>query len=315
MGLNCRIFIFGFFFCFGVCDAGIEDHYRPIEFKGASKSPVGIDFVYMINLDQRPERWKTATSLLKPYGIYPQRFPGIYGWTIPPAVLNDMALQFQHGMWTGPGTGQEYIMYFDPEGDGTPQFHWLNGSFYGKGVLSGWTVKGTIGCSLSHLSVLKDAYDSGYETIWVMEDDIDVKQNPHLLTDRIKELDDLVGPGNWDVLYTDNDALLVDMNKDIAPQIPMMWRPDMPYLDVRFLAEHKDVSDHLKKIGSRMRAHSIIYRRCGIKKILDFYREHNNFLPYDQELALIPNIQTYVIKDCIISVHEVTTDTRRKYFP
>ncbi|MFI5334690.1 MAG: hypothetical protein ACHQT8_05960 [Chlamydiales bacterium] len=31
---------------------------------------------------------------------------------------------------------------------------------------------------LSHLSILQDAFDSGYETIWVMEDDIEVVRNP-----------------------------------------------------------------------------------------------------------------------------------------
>lgn len=311
MELNCNksfwvAFLFGWCICFG----GIEDHYRPIAFKGASRGPKGIDFVYMINLDQRPERWQNATAQLSPYGIVPHRYPGIYGWTIPPEVLNDMALHFEYGMWTG----KEYVMFFSPTGDGTPQFIWLDASSYGKGVFSGWTVKGTIGCSLSHLSVLKDAYDSGYETIWILEDDIQVVKNPHLLTDRMEELDAIVGKDGWDVLYTDCDALVVDLTQDIASQIPMMWRPDMPFRDVRFLAEHFDVSDHLKKIGSRMRAHSIIYRRCGIKKILDFYREHNNFLPYDQELALIPDIQTYVVKDDIVSVHEVTTDTRYKNF-
>jgi GR25 family glycosyltransferase involved in LPS biosynthesis len=308
MGWNCSFFLLASIFCF----AGIEDHYKPIEFKGESRGPEGIDFVYMMNLDQRPERWKNATELLKPYLIVPQRFSGIYGWTIPPEVLNDISLQFDFGMWTGPETGHEWVLYFDPNGDGTPQAHWLSELLIGKGVFSGWTVKGTIGCSLGHLSILKDAYDSGYETIWVLEDDISIVQNPHLLTERIKELDGLVR--EWDVLYTDNDALVVDMDKDIASQIPMMWRPDMPFLDVHFLAEHQDISDHLKKIGSRMRAHSIIYRRCGIKKILDFYREHGNFLPYDQELPLVPNIQLYVIKDSIVSVHEETTDTRYRNF-
>ncbi len=306
---RCKILVL-FVFLVSFLFSGIEDHYQPIFLKGSSKGPKGIDFVYMINLDQRPERWRDATALLAKYTIFPQRFPGIYGWTIPPKVLNDMAVTFERGMWVG----KEYVMFFPPEGDGTPQFIWLNETAYGKGVFSGWTVKGTIGCSLSHLSVLKDAYDSGYETVWVLEDDIAIIQDPHLLSDRIEEMDALVGRGNWDVLYTDADALVVDLTRDIAPQIPMMWRPDMPFLDVRFLAEHHDISDRLKKIGSRMRAHSIIYRRCGIEKILSFYRENNNFLPYDQELALVPDIQTYVVKDSIVSVKEVTTDTRYQNF-
>src|SRR5207237_6605093 len=64
---------------------------------------------------------------------------------------------------------------------------------------------GAIGCSLSHISVLQDAYDSGYETIWVMEDDVEVLDDPHRLSDLVSELDTLVGPDRWDVLFTDVD--------------------------------------------------------------------------------------------------------------
>jgi len=292
------------------CEAGIDRHYRSMEFKGPSIGPEGVDYVYMINLDQRSQRWIDATNQLKPYKILPQRFPGIYGWTLPVDVLNDMSVQFLHGMWTG----QESVMHFPPDGDGTPQFIYLNGSCYGKSCFSGWTVKGTIGCSLSHLSVLNDAFESEYETIWILEDDISVEDDPHKLTRLIAELDALVGHEGWDVLYTDFDYLHVDQEKDLTTQIPMMWRPDMPGRDMRFLAEHENINDHFMKIGSRMRAHSMIYRRCGIKKILDFYREHNNFLPYDQELALIPGIRTFVLKQPIVTVHEVDSDTRYKRF-
>ena len=53
--------------------------------------------------------------------------------------------------------------------------------------------RGAIGIVLSHLSVLQDAYDSGYETIWVIEDDIQVIQDPRLLSSLIDELDATVG--------------------------------------------------------------------------------------------------------------------------
>lgn len=291
--------------------AGIEDHYRKLEDKTPPFGIRNVDQIYMINLDERHERWANCMNLLNPYGIYPQRFPGIYGWRIPVDVLTDIGLKFQHGMWTG----REWVMHFPPDENGRYIFVPLTGSCYGKTYFSGWTVVGTIGCSLSHLSVLKDAYDSNYETVWIMEDDIAIIDNPHKLSDLIEELDRIVGPEGWDALYTDFDYLVVDKNRDIASQIPLMWRPDMPYLDVRFLAEHHDVGDKFMRIGSRMRAHSIIYRRCGIKKILDFYRTQGNFLPYDQEIALIPGIKLYVVKNSIVSVHEVTSDTRYKHFP
>lgn len=290
--------------------AGIEDHYRKLENKTAGFGVKNIDYIYMINLDQRPERWLSCKLQLEPYGIYPQRFPGIYGWTIPVSVLTDIGLKFQPGMWPG----SEYVLHFEPNGNGERTYIPLNGAAYGKTVFSGWTVIGTIGCTLSHLSVLHDAYTSGYETIWVLEDDIRVVKNPRLLSDLIEELDALVGEEGWDVLYTDYDYLMVDKNRDLHSQIPMMWRPDMPFLNINILAEHHPVGDKFMKIGSRARAHSIIYRRCGIKKILDFYREHNNFLPYDQELALVPGIKTFIVLDTVVSFHEVTSDTRYKNF-
>ncbi len=308
-----KLFLFScvFFALLIPCHAGIENHYRKLEDKTAGFGVKDIDFIYMINLDQRPERWIQCAMQLAPYGIYPQRFPGIYGWTIPPSILNEIGLKFQHGMWSG----FEYVLHFDPHGNGERTYIPLDGKAYGKTVFSGWTVIGTIGCSLSHLSVLYDAYTSGYETIWVMEDDIRILKDPRLLSDLMEELDALVGPEGWDALYTDYDFLVVDKERDLRSQIPMMWRPDMPLLSIDFLAEHQDVGGKFLKIGSRMRAHSIVYRRCGIKKILDFYREHNNFLPYDQEIALVPGIKLFVVKDTVVSFHEVTSDTRVKHFP
>jgi len=62
--------------------------------------------------------------------------------------------------------------------------------------------RGAIGIILSHLSVLQDAYDAGYETIWVMEDDIELLGNPHSVSDLISELEPFdrgryAGPVGW----------------------------------------------------------------------------------------------------------------------
>lgn len=303
------IFLLFLFFCFNL-NANVESHYRKVPRTAQCQAPRGIDFVYLINLDKRPERWINCMVQLGPKGIIPQRFPGIYGWALTPAELQDIGLKFDHGMWTG----RESVMYFPPDKGGEPTWIYLDGSCYGKGVFSGWTVKGTIGCTLSHLSVLKDAYDSGYNTVWVMEDDIVLKDDPHKLSDAIDALDALVGKDNWDVLYTDLEYLIVDKAKPLEGEIPHMWRPDMPFRDISFLAEHQDIGDQFMKIGSRMRAHSIIYRRSGLKKIVEFYHYHDNFLPYDQELALIPDIKLFVVKKDIVSYHEANSDTRRRYF-
>lgn len=300
-----------FFFLFISALLGnIEDHYRKIEKKTSCRAPKNIDYVYLINLDERPERWIQSIQQLAPRGIIPLRVPGIYGWALKPEVLNEIGLKFQPGMWTG----RESVMVFPPEKNGQWDFVSLANAPYGTACFSGWTVKGTIGCSLTHLSVLKDAYDSGYETVWVLEDDIFIEDDPHLLSSLVEELDLLTAPDGWDVLYTDFDCLVVDPNRSLEEQIPPMWRPDMPFLDISFLAKHIPLGEKFMKIGSRMRAHSIIYRRSGLEKIIGFYREHNNFLPYDQELALIPDIQMYVVRKSVVSFREKTSDTRQWHF-
>ena len=119
----------------------------------------------------------------------------------------------------------------------------------------------------------------------------------------------------WDVLYTDYDFLRADPKREISEQFPYLWRPDMPRRDITPLCINEDINQHFLKIGSRMRAHSILYSRCGIDKIIRFYQTHGNFLPYDQELALIPDIKMFVLKESVVDAREVSTDTRYKHFP
>lgn len=298
-----------FFLLFALCAfAGIEDQYRKLNLRFGFSGPDKIDYIYAINLDQRPERWQKCLNELAPWGIIPERFPGIYGWGLKPDQLSEVGLKFEPWMWAG----KEHVMHFPADKNGEWEFIHLSSSHWGKAVFSGWTVKGTIGCSLSHFSVLKDGFDSGFETIWVMEDDVRVLKDPKVLTALIEELYEL--DPDWDMLYTDYDYLRLDKDKPIAEQIPWMWRPDMPYHDVSHLAFCEDAGKSFVRIGSRMRAHSIIYSRAGMEKILSFYRENGNFLPYDNEVALIPDIRMYVVKDSVVSVFEETSDTRYRSF-
>lgn len=295
-----------------LCNAGIEDHYRKLEGKSKDKTGVeGIDYIYLINLDTRPEKFKASIAQLAPYGIAPERFPAIYGWSLSAAVINDVGLRYTCGMWSG----LENALHFPLHWNGASQFVKINESCYGMTFFSGWTTPGAIGCTLSHLSVLYDAYLSGYETIWILEDDISVAKDPHILTLRIQELDSLTDK-EWDILYTDSDYLTLEYpDLPIFKQLPMKWRPDMPFFDLDILLEHTPVGEHFFKIGSRNRTHSYLIRRSGMKKILTFYQERGMFLPIDHELAFIPELKLYVTHDSIVTTSETFSDTKNHYFP
>ncbi len=294
----CLFFIFSGF-------ANILDHCKKFEHTEC-ESIEKIDYIYLINLDQRTEKLLKCNLQCNLYGIQPQRFPAIYGWSLSPEILNEIGVRFQPEMWKG----REFVydIHFQP--------NFLNESMYGKTFFSQWTSLGAIGCTLSHLSVLKDAYESQYKTIWVMEDDIHILRNPKQLTKLIEELDTL---DEWDVLYTDCDYWhenTIDLKRDLLSQVPWMWRPDLPSFDLSNLFKHSSLGKHFEKIRCRIRAHSLIYRRSGIEKILNFYKNRNMFVPYDWEIALVPNLKLYVLKIGVVSFYpqEDISDTKQKRF-
>jgi GR25 family glycosyltransferase involved in LPS biosynthesis len=156
---------------------------------------------------------------------------------------------------------------------------------------------------MSHISVIKDAWESGYETIWVMEDDIEVIEDPNLISDLIDELDELVGKGNWDVLFTD-----VDYRKAPGDYLIAKGAAKRPDLDCS-LAERQSnkytlnykVSPHFRKVSARFGTHSMIIRRSGIEKLLKFSLEHLIYLPYDMDNYLAPGIERYSFSRDIVS--------------
>ena len=89
----------------------------------------------------------------------------------------------------------------------------------------------------------------GYETIWVMEDDIEVLMDPEMISELIDELDALVGKKRWDVFFTDQD---IRGSEGYIPAYGSAARPDMDCSNrARFckkFTEKKDISQNLRKI-------------------------------------------------------------------
>jgi len=293
---NMQIALVLFISCF--CQANdrhdFAAHLKKDTEKKTEKSSIkNIDFIYLINLDQRPEKLEKCLSQLKPYGISPHRFSAIYGWALSAETFNELGVKFLPGMLC-----DEWVIHFPLKEQSTPKYDFLREECYGKSFFSRWMTPGAIGCTLSHLSVLQDAYDSGYQTIWIMEDDISVERDPKQLSSLIKKLDNLVGKEGWDILYTDIDtsdkALYTEENdfeSDLKGDLWFFWRPDIDLSNRSSFAKRTILSEDFIKIGSRMRTHSMIIRRSGMKKILDFIKEHHIFIPYDHELAIVPGIR------------------------
>ncbi|MBA3721618.1 MAG: glycosyltransferase family 25 protein [Parachlamydiaceae bacterium] len=274
-----------------VLQAKLEDHFKKIENKSNIHKMRNIDFIYLINLDQRPEKFQKCIDQLHPYGIYPYRFSAVNGWELTLEDINDVGLKFEPGMQGG----FMATSYLTPDLKPT---HNLVENF-GQAYFVHCFARGTIGICLSHLSILQDAYDSGYKTIWVMEDDIEVIRDPTIIPDLIDQLNKAVGKNNWDVLFTDRDFR--NGNGEYTGCSADARRPNFNPVKKNDYALKKDINPVFRKIGSRYGAHSMIISRRGIAKILNFIKSHKIFLPYDLDFYLPLGINLYTVREDVVA--------------
>lgn len=269
----------------------IQEHLKIPSDKSGESQMRGIDFIYMINLDQRPEKYKQSLDALVPFGITPYRFSAVNGWELSLEDINEVGVKYEKGMTKGIwGTS-----YF-PENNGQPHHEVMN--VVGRNYFSHCMSRGAVAIALSHLSILQDAYDSGYETIWVMEDDIEVIKNPHILSGLIDKLDRLVGKNGWDFLFTDRDTKGQDGANVIC--LGAAARPNFQPHPANKFQKRVDISSDFRRVGARYGAYSMIVRRSGMKKMLDFTK-NGVFLPYDMEYTLPHGIRLYTVREDVVS--------------
>ncbi len=276
--------------CSGLC-AKLEDHFKPALEKSDIHKMKNIDFIYTINLDRRPEKFQSCLDQLLPFGITPYRFSAVNGWELTLDDINDVAVTYEPWM-NGSMFGTSYLI----ENKGEPAHEQIH--VPGKKYFCHCMSRGAIGIVLSHLSILQDAYDSGYNTIWVMEDDIQLIQNPHNLSKLIKQLDKTVGKDGWDILFTDRDT-----KNQLGQYVPCLGyapRPNFTPKNISRFSERKNIGPFIRT-GARYGAYSMIIRRSGMKKILDFFKKYQVFLPYDMDFYLPNDMHIYSVQDDVVS--------------
>jgi GR25 family glycosyltransferase involved in LPS biosynthesis len=283
-----------------VLEANIEKYLKKCPNKADIHSLKNIDFIYIINLDQRPEKWKSCIDQLMPFGIYPYRFSAVNGWELPLEAINDVGVKYESWMESGKW-GTCYLI----EDKGEPKHELVYE--LGKNYFCHCMSRGAVGIALSHLSVLQDAYDAGYETIWVMEDDVLVIRDPRLLSDLVEKLDALVGNHGWDILFTDRDT--INQEGQYIPCTAYAWRPNFSPQNPYIFGFVQEISEDFRRVGARYGAYSMIVRRSGMKKILNFFKNYHIFLPYDMEYTLPKDIRLFtVIRDVVSTQPRAASD-------
>jgi GR25 family glycosyltransferase involved in LPS biosynthesis len=182
-----------------------------------------------------------------------------------------------------------------------------------KQILSGhYPVRmngGRIGCILSHVSAIRDAYRRGYENIWVCEDDIQICQNPHLINNYILMLS-RIDP-QWDILYTDSNSK--NHLGEIVPSVASDFRPDLPHENLAYYLLRAPITRDMIRINQRFGAYSMIISKRGVEKILRHFTENYLWTPYDIDIHYTPKIKQYCIKRDLVSFdYKKPSDTEAK---
>lgn len=266
-------------------EAGILDHLKPVDKSHQQQSLPGIDCTYLINLDFRPERLERSLKLLAPYGVIPRRFSAVCGKDLSLSVINDCGIPYSDKF-----PENFPLMFYTEE---YPYGYRTNQRLLpGQPCFSIETNRGAIGCALSHLSVIKDAYDSGYQRIMVLEDDFEICRDLREIPELIEELESYVGK-DWDIFFTDPD-FKHNATRQRIPWCPQAYRPDFePSHPERFFKKTW-LNSHIFRTGGRHGAWSMVISRRGMERLLNYFKKHNLFDQIDRE---------YVIPDGVVSLY------------
>lgn len=286
----------------------IEKHFKKPENKNIQTEQIKyIDYIYIINLDNKVERFERLSKQFAYFGLTPYRFSAIYGWDLLGEPLDAIGLKFLPS--TNLYSWREWVLAVSEEGKLEHEF--LREGCYGKTIFSPWMTLGAIGCALSHLSILQDAYASGYETIWVVEDDLYMKEDPHRIANHIEKLDRLVGHEAWDILYTHKPrGPYRTVDQPITKMYWYTWRPDYPPSFYSKTIERTKIDPFFEKVGGTFGTCSMIIRRSGMKKILDHVKKHGFFNPIDVEIAFVQSIQLYTLTYNMVSWSSSDSDVK-----
>lgn len=169
---------------------------------------------------------------------------------------------------------------------------------------------GHLGCFLTHLSIIKDAVERDFETIWVCEDDLefteDVGQLPGLLKD-LYEIDP-----DWDVFYTDIDTK--DSRGTHFPRLAADFRPDHPQKPLDYYTQKVQVTKDIMKIGHRAGMYSYLISRKGLRKILNYFTHVYIWTNIDMDIHYIPEIREYATTRDVVTIwfKSSISDTQRE---
>ena len=322
----------------------------------------GIDFVYVVTA-KKCHRYDALKRSFGKYNVNPYRFT-----TVSPSEINFRTMQ--RACLHGSRRYSKFMASTVVRERGRTSLKKKKMSSYNAGYVHQKMSTKKLSVALSHISCIKDAIDSGYQTIWIMDSGTELRVDPNVLSSYILRADKEIP--DWTSLYTDIGER--DFSDRIRPLKKFFCRPDFRFLEpeayfnrmfegqadepkekgsVAYSKKNSDIvknngkyflgrgdfenhkksresrellaveewendqmndsftqetlttdiikavpsqtKDAFTKVGLLKGAHSYILNKKGMKLIMDWYLDHQIFIPYAQEIQIIPGMNPYYI--------------------
>jgi GR25 family glycosyltransferase involved in LPS biosynthesis len=269
-----------------------EDCFKKAKHKRDNHSILGIDMIYVINSKKNLKIFRQIKKDFSDYDVVPYRFDAVNPKAMSYKTLSTLGVKMIN-------TRSDFAALRLKKGWFHPS---LKASIMDDGARTYFSPIMTfkkIARNLDYLSVIYDGYKNNKHCIWVMEDNVQVNQDPSVLTSRLTQLDK-ADPA-WDILYTDVQAKLETGSHEDDLEAFNLNRPDISFGDIQQYINRDQPIGDFSGIGLRSGAYSFILSRHGMKVILDYYHTYHFFVPFDKEILLIPGIHVYGLMDAVVT--------------
>ncbi len=159
-----------------------------------------------------------------------------------------------------------------------------------------------IGCLLSHLSIIKDAYERGFSAVWIMEDDVEFLENAGVISKLMEDLTEI--DSEWDFLYTDTNC----RNPEGGYYYTGSWefaRPDQNCPPYEVLNQRISVGSDFEITNMRYGLTSYILTRSGIEKLYRYFTHVFLWVPVDVDIHYIPGIRKYGVTRDVVTNNRI----------
>jgi GR25 family glycosyltransferase involved in LPS biosynthesis len=242
--------------------------FFPSDLGSCPSSLKNVDQIYVINLDTRPEKWKRTSNELEKFGLKAIRVSGVNG------AKMDRELRKQ----------------------------------ITKEVLS-WNAlsDGQLGCFLSHLAVLKDAFNKQYKCVWVLEDDVHALEDLRGIDELIEKMDAF--DPEWDLLFTNINNRINNRMDNPMLTFEMVMGPNFNYSLVNDPSFVPQENEDFRRIQYRLGTYSMIFSQRGVKKMVEYFQKAKSNFPIDMQIHCCPNRRSYVSKKEYVFYDKIESDT------